>query len=299
MIFGIDVSKWQGDFNFVQARNEGVKFAIIKAGGGDKVLYKDSKFEQNFNNAKECDLFVGAYFFGYARSVDSAIVEADYFCELLKDKYFELPVFYDIEASMLNIDKSLLTKIATAFCDRVISKGYRCGIYSSESPFLNKLSDPVLNKYPKWVAKYSKNSPKNSLNASIWQFGGEVNYLRTTKVAGVVCDQNYLYDEGLILEDKVMDLPPIEVEREFYTVDVTGYPLLYYKNPIMKNEYVLLLQKRLVELGYDPKGIDSMFGKGCEAAVKKYQSEHKDKNGNRLVVDGKVGQKTWYALFNL
>ena len=32
--FGIDVSHWQGDFNFAKAKNnEGVEFAIIKAGG--------------------------------------------------------------------------------------------------------------------------------------------------------------------------------------------------------------------------------------------------------------------------
>ena len=43
--FGIDVSHWQGDFNFARAKsNEGVEFAIIKAGGGDAGLYKYSKF---------------------------------------------------------------------------------------------------------------------------------------------------------------------------------------------------------------------------------------------------------------
>lgn len=46
--FGIDVSHWQGDFNFARAKsNEGVEFAIIKASGGDAELYKDSKFETN------------------------------------------------------------------------------------------------------------------------------------------------------------------------------------------------------------------------------------------------------------
>ena len=47
--FGIDVSHCQGDFNFARAKsNEGVEFAIIKAGGGDAGLYKDSKFEGEF-----------------------------------------------------------------------------------------------------------------------------------------------------------------------------------------------------------------------------------------------------------
>ena len=32
--FGIDVSHWQGDFDFARAKSkEGVEFAILKAGG--------------------------------------------------------------------------------------------------------------------------------------------------------------------------------------------------------------------------------------------------------------------------
>ena len=34
-VFGIDVSRWQGNFNFAKAKAEGVTYAILKAGGGD------------------------------------------------------------------------------------------------------------------------------------------------------------------------------------------------------------------------------------------------------------------------
>ena len=46
--FGIDISKWQGNFDFNSAVNEGVTFAIIKGGGGDDGLYTDSKFKRNY-----------------------------------------------------------------------------------------------------------------------------------------------------------------------------------------------------------------------------------------------------------
>lgn len=37
-LFGIDTSRWQGDFDFKGAKdNEGVDFAIIKAGGKLKI----------------------------------------------------------------------------------------------------------------------------------------------------------------------------------------------------------------------------------------------------------------------
>lgn len=54
--FGIDVSHWQGNFNFANAKNkEGVEFAIIKAGGGDAGLYKDSRFEDNYRKFRVCN----------------------------------------------------------------------------------------------------------------------------------------------------------------------------------------------------------------------------------------------------
>ena len=42
-IFGIDVSKWQGDFNFQRAAQEGVQFAILR---GAYSTGKDARFDQ-------------------------------------------------------------------------------------------------------------------------------------------------------------------------------------------------------------------------------------------------------------
>lgn len=72
------------------------------------------------------------------------------------------------------------------------------------------------------------------------------------------------------------------------TVDVSKYPILKKGST---GEYVKRLQTKLVEKGYDPKGIDGIFGPGCLAAVKKFQKD------NGLVVDGCVGPKTWGALY--
>ena len=65
-----------------------------------------------------------------------------------------------------------------------------------------------------------------------------------------------------------------------------------------RGEYVKICQEELLALGYDvgKTGADGIFGKNTEAAVKQFQREHNDMDGNPLKVDGIVGQKTWGAL---
>ena len=50
---GIDVSHWQGVFDWTRAASEGIKFAVIKGGGGDGGLYTDERFAENYDGAKK------------------------------------------------------------------------------------------------------------------------------------------------------------------------------------------------------------------------------------------------------
>lgn len=199
--WGVDVSRWQGNFNFEKAKAEGIKFAILKAGGGDAGLYKDGKFERNYTECKNLNIPCGAYFFGCAMNVATAEREADYFVSLLKGKSIPMIVWYDVEGKMLNAAN--LASIVSAFINRVQAQGFPCGVYTNEWVFTGKLKGITINY--KWVARWTKNPP--SIKYNIWQFGGETNLLRSNRVAGVVCDQNY-YVGGLVnIEPK--PLPPI------------------------------------------------------------------------------------------
>src|SRR5574344_154407 len=135
--FGIDTSRWQGDFDFKGAKdNENINFAIIKAGGADDGLYKDAEFENSYNKLEELGMHKGAYFYGNALSTEEAINEARYFAQLLAGKSFCYPVFYDVEGTMLTGND--LTDIVMAFIDEMKNMGYNnVGIYSSESHLNN------------------------------------------------------------------------------------------------------------------------------------------------------------------
>lgn len=206
-VFGIDVSRWQGNFNFSKAITEGIKFAILKAGGSDAGKYKDSKYESYYTTCKQLGIPVGAYYFGNDTTEAAAIESAKHFISLLKGKQFEYPVYYDVESkAMQNLSKANLTKVVNAFCSTMENAGFYVGIYSTKYWFTSELDDAKLARYTHWVACWTKNPPsltKSSLD--MWQFGGETNLIRSNKVAGVVCDQDYCYKDfpGIITRSKL------------------------------------------------------------------------------------------------
>ncbi len=195
-LFGIDISKWQGNFDFTSAVNEGVRFAVIKGGGGDDGLYKDAMFERNYIAAKEKGIPVGCYWFSCATTLSEAEREAEYFYSVILDgKQFELPVYIDVEhGDMLSLGRRALTDIVNKWCSYLEDRGYYVGIYSTSYAFSRYMFDNELKRYTHWVAEWAESCsyPDKSV-LGLWQFGGETNLIRTNKVANVVCDQNYMY----------------------------------------------------------------------------------------------------------
>lgn len=62
-VHGVDVSRWQGEIDWVTLRQQGANFAFIKAtDGGDHI---DPAFKRNWRGAHEAGLRRGAYHFFY------------------------------------------------------------------------------------------------------------------------------------------------------------------------------------------------------------------------------------------
>ena len=131
---GIDVSHWQGIIDWTSVKKDGVDFASIKAGGSDIGVYKDSKFEQNYNNAKNAGIKVGAdYFVGKrCKSYEDGVADAKRFIDIIAGKQFEYPVYIDFEAPDTN-NKKGNTDACIGFCEVMENADYFCGIYASES----------------------------------------------------------------------------------------------------------------------------------------------------------------------
>ena len=156
---------------------------------------KDGQFETFYKQCKEKGIPVGVYHYSMAKSVMDAKKEAELMLSILKGKQFEYPIYIDVEdKTQAKLGKATLTAIIKTYCDTLEQAGYYVGIYSTYYFLRDYTNVSELNKYDKWIAQWASKC-SCPIPYGMWQFGGETNKIRSNKVAGVVCDQDYCYKD--------------------------------------------------------------------------------------------------------
>ncbi len=175
-IVGIDVSKWNGDIDWEEVADSGIKFAIIRAGyRGSKTgsLVIDPYFEQNMKGAGDAGLYRGVYFFTQATNEVEAVEEASMVLELLQPYAIQYPIFIDTEGAGGNgradaLSKEERTAVCVAFCNTIKNAGYEGGVYASRYWYYNNVDVSRLEKFHIWLAEYRK-EPLYEGYYEIWQ----------------------------------------------------------------------------------------------------------------------------------
>ena len=189
---GIDVSAWQGDIDFQAVKDSGVEFVFIRVGstkGINAEYFVDSKFKQNIEGFNEVGIPVGIYFYSYANSRESAIKDAEWVIEQIKDYKVDLPIAYDWEnwSFYNNFHQSFYSTSmnAKAFLDTLNDAGYDGLLYSSASYLKRVWYDTT---YPVWLAHYTDHTDYDG-PYKYWQF------CSNGKVPGIYgyVDMNILY----------------------------------------------------------------------------------------------------------
>ena len=71
-VYGIDVSKWQGEINWEKVKKAGIEFAFIRCGytakSGKFASYEDIFFEKNIVNANAAGIKTGVYYFSNSKT---------------------------------------------------------------------------------------------------------------------------------------------------------------------------------------------------------------------------------------
>ena len=220
---GIDVSEHQGAIDWERVKASGVDFAILRVGYGKFATQKDKQFETNYKNAKSVGMPVGAYWYSYATTPEEAKQEVQVCLEILKNKQFEYPIYFDLEEqSAFATGKSNCTAMIRAFCEILENAGYFAGLYMSRSPFCSFTEDNIRSRYALWLAEYGSRL-NYSGSVGMWQKSS------TGKIDGISgnVDLNECYfDYPKIIKDKSLNGfsgPVSENKKITLTIDGVTY----------------------------------------------------------------------------
>ena len=155
-IHGIDISHYQGDIDWDDLSNamiEGcpLRFVMIKSTEGSTRL--DSKFKENFRQAREYGYIRGAYHFWSNKS--SARDQAYHFLNKVRLEDGDLPPVLDVEHKPKDRSVEDFQRDVLTWLHIVEDKYHVKPIIYTYYKFKEKyLSAPVFNDYPYWIAHY-------------------------------------------------------------------------------------------------------------------------------------------------
>lgn len=299
---GIDISSYQAGLDVSSLKAKGIDFVILKIGEGRTIT--DKCFDGFYNAAKSAGLPVGAYFYSYATTTATAVLDAQRALSLANGRPLPLGLFIDVEdPSQMQLSDSALTDVVKAFCDTVRAGGYRPGAYGSDANLWAKvgakfLGDDVLV----WSAAWRSTPPH--IQCDIWQtsnkgriagFRGDVD---TDESMSERFDQ--LICTGVPVNNE-SSTKPVEPQPKATCSATVELPILKYgdvdksKGGKIEGDYVELMQRRLIKKGYNCgwMGADGFYGQQTKIALYEFQ---KDRG---LETDCVAGSATWQPLLSI
>jgi lysozyme len=181
LVFGIDVSNWQGEINWKILSNhaDSIRFVIVKATQGTDVV--DPMFYRNWANAKQSSLVFGAYHYFDLKA--DPLAQAKLYLRTTHLKKGDLLPIVDVEfpcgnCHSLGVSNDELVQNLKIFLAEVENAlNVRPMIYASES-FYNTYLKNDFEGYPLWVAAYEGEVPSelkeffhyDPIHGSVWQF---------------------------------------------------------------------------------------------------------------------------------
>lgn len=261
MKFGIDISRWQGMYDFEQAKKEGIEFAIFRCGGADDKnigMYYDSTYRRNYAECARLGIVRGVYYLLDAESTEEAAEQARHCLSLIAGMKLQLPVFADVEGEALDADN--LTEIINRFCEVIKEAGYDAGVYASASPMINLMDIRAIKEAGNdvWCASYTAEKPEIGVDIDIWQYGGGYdNFIRDVNVAGQAVDQNFAYkDYKFDVAPEQTDVDTSDNETPDNNIDTNKYNGVKVRFTGETDIYGTYITAWHNEDGYDVEGYD-------------------------------------------
>lgn len=161
----VDVSEWQGQIDWAQAKANGVEGAIIRLTYGWGNGY-DKYALYNISECKRLGIPFGIYMYSYAYNQGGAVGEGQYTAQLLQDagvspSDLSYPVYYDLEQWTWTgyappTSPAVYDQIVDAWYGQMQAAGYsNLGVYSYTSYLNGPLNSVSIHAKTSWVAQYA------------------------------------------------------------------------------------------------------------------------------------------------
>lgn len=177
--------------DFEDLKRLGVEGVLIRSGYGKSTKQIDKKFIEHYKICRELNFKIGCYWYTYATSISEMIDECNSFIYTIKDMFFELPIFIDVEEKsqllMKNEDFNNMLKKALYF----LNNKYDCGLYTSDYYLLNKVDSEIKSNFIIWSAKWI-NKNEQYLDHYLKYYGyGLIQFTSTYRINKKLIDMSY------------------------------------------------------------------------------------------------------------
>ncbi|MGL5648823.1 MAG: GH25 family lysozyme [Clostridium sp.] len=286
-IKGVDISNYDGIFDFGCLNENGIEACIIESGDG--VTFTNPYLEEQYIGIKNANIKVGFYHF--FRAEDDYIIQAQAFWNRIKDKEFNIIPVVDVEVTM---GISNLSEVLVKFIDyfKEIS-GYECIIYTYVN-FANTYLDSQIGSYKCWIAEYGTSSISKTIfeNYVGWQYtdSGSIRGINDTFDLDKFSDEIFiskkekiqkelfLWQEcvsGQIIKNLQYELD-IQFSKDLVVDGLFGEKTLGACINIgfgAEGEITKIMQERLIDKGFScgTCEADGIFGEDTLRAVLKFQ----------------------------
>jgi len=176
-VWGIDVSHYQNDINWVELGQQKPNFMFIKASEG--IANQDAKYLQNYSEAKKIGILVGSYhFFSYKSSGKD---QANNFLSVAQHKTGDLLPVLDAEFGKKMPEKTVVTAELISFVNAIYEKlGHYPIIYCNYLFYKLYLQEQIPDKCKLWIVDY-KDKPSCE-----WAFWQKTNKFKLAGIRGLV-----------------------------------------------------------------------------------------------------------------
>ena len=171
----IDISKHNGNINWVKVKAAGIKQVMIRAGYG--FYNHDKMLEKNVAGAEANGIDYGFYVYSYATNMEQATYEVEAFLKSVSRFNPTMPIVIDTEDADGWRRRNGLThfrdiaKLLKYQLKRVEDAGYYAMWYANLSwarSILNQ--DPTIKRFDLWLAHWAKNMGDPGMKPGMWQY---------------------------------------------------------------------------------------------------------------------------------